>query len=151
MKKILFFFVSLVFTFEGFSQISKNANILLKKFSNGQIISSINSEKNKFYITNKPYDLYMVGVYVDRNITPPTNKLAEPVLPNKYVANTGIVEVKYNSTNGKIHKGDPVTSSSIPGEAMKATESGMILGIALEDAKAEKGFIKIRVLIQYLR
>ncbi len=33
---------------------------------------------------------------------------------------------------------------------MKSTKSGMILGVALEDASKQKGLIKIRLLIQYI-
>lgn len=63
----------------------------------------------------------------------------------------GIYLVKFNSENGPIKKGDIVTTSSEPGVAMKATESGMIIGIALEDANGESGLVKIRILIQYVK
>jgi len=34
---------------------------------------------------------------------------------------------------------------------MKATQSGMIIGIALEDANPSNGLVKIRILIQYVK
>ncbi|HSW48185.1 MAG TPA: hypothetical protein VLG67_03825, partial [Candidatus Saccharimonadales bacterium] len=45
----------------------------------------------------------------------------------------GQLEVKVNDQNGPIKAGDPLTSSSAPGEAAKATAPGQIIGRALED------------------
>jgi hypothetical protein len=50
------------------------------------------------------------------------------------VALTGRVPVKVSMENGSIRVGDPLTSSSKPSTAMKATEAGKILGYALESA-----------------
>ncbi|OGY88930.1 MAG: hypothetical protein A2677_02055 [Candidatus Komeilibacteria bacterium RIFCSPHIGHO2_01_FULL_52_14] len=48
------------------------------------------------------------------------------------VALSGRVPVKVTNENGSIKPGDVLTSSSIPGVAMKATKAGTILGVALE-------------------
>jgi len=48
------------------------------------------------------------------------------------LALTGRVPVKVSTENGPIEPGDPLTSSSTPGVAMKATEPGDIIGTALE-------------------
>ena len=48
------------------------------------------------------------------------------------VALSGRVPTKVTTENGPIAIGDPLTSSSTPGVAMKATEPGMIVGFALE-------------------
>jgi hypothetical protein len=45
----------------------------------------------------------------------------------------GRVPVKLSTENGPITKGDRITLSSIPGVGMKATESDVVVGIALED------------------
>lgn len=45
---------------------------------------------------------------------------------------SGRVPVKVSTENGPIHIGDPLTSSSISGVAMKATRPGPIIGKALE-------------------
>lgn len=55
--------------------------------------------------------------------------LGTPVM----VALSGRVPVKVNNENGPIHAGDYLTSSSMPGYAMKATQPGIIIGQALED------------------
>ena len=53
-----------------------------------------------------------------------------PIKP--YVALAGRVPVKISAENGSITPGDSLTSSSIPGVAMKATAKGPTVGKALE-------------------
>ncbi len=48
------------------------------------------------------------------------------------IALVGRVPVKVSLENGEIAVGDPLTSASIPGYAMKATKPGMIIGRAME-------------------
>ncbi len=50
----------------------------------------------------------------------------------------GRVPVKVTNENGPIEVGDWLTSSSIPGVAMKATHSGSVIGKALEAYNSEK-------------
>lgn len=124
-----------------------------KNLNNGEIISSLNCRnKGKLSLTTKPYDEKIIGVYYkyEKEVVSTDGK---PVLVprNNILLNEGVADVKYNSENGLIKAGDPVTSSSTSGEAMKATESGIIIGIALEDAQAQQGLIKIRIMIQYVK
>ncbi|MDD3002855.1 MAG: hypothetical protein PHS06_03240, partial [Candidatus Shapirobacteria bacterium] len=53
------------------------------------------------------------------------------------VALSGRVPVKVNTENGPIKAGDPLTSSSTPGVAMKATKAGAIIGTAMSDFDGE--------------
>ncbi len=53
------------------------------------------------------------------------------------VVSSGNTYVNISTINGAVKKGDPITSSPIPGVGMKATESGYILGYALEDFKSD--------------
>ena len=48
------------------------------------------------------------------------------------VALVGRVLVKVSLENGPINAADPLTSSSTPGTAMKATKAGKIIGYALD-------------------
>lgn len=60
------------------------------------------------------------------------------ITPNKtVVALAGRVPVKVSMENGPIQVGDPLTSSSTPGGAMKATRAGKILGYALESVSMD--------------
>jgi hypothetical protein len=63
-----------------------------------------------------------------------------------YVALDGRVPVKVSTENGPIEPGDPLTSSSLAGVAMKATRSGPIVGKALE-AYSGSGVDKIMVFV----
>ena len=51
-----------------------------------------------------------------------------------HVALSGRVPTKFSGMNGSVHVGDALTTSAIPGLAMKATKPGRIVGYALEDA-----------------
>lgn len=63
------------------------------------------------------------------------------------VALIGRVPTKVNLENGVINIGDPITSSSVRGEGMKATEAGRVVGIALEkyDGSGEDNLIVVYV------
>jgi hypothetical protein len=87
------------------------------------------AEKYLIEKTDKPYDPQMIGVIsVD-----PAIVLGEKGKENlRPVALVGRVPVKVTTKNGEILVGDYLTSSDIPGVAMKATKPGRVIGIALE-------------------
>lgn len=118
-------------------------------FKPGTIVKTLDNKCvfNYSYLaaTNKPYDIEMIGVIRD------SLSYSDPRFFPNPIIEKGVAWVRCNTTNGIIKTGDPVTSSSVPGEAMKATQSGMILGVALEDAPANSELIKIRIMIQYLK
>jgi len=116
-------------------------------FSPGEIISSEEAifNYNQISRSNKPYDPLIIGVFrAGLNFSDPR------FFPNP-IQNEGIAEVRYNSENGNIKEGDLLTSSSEPGVAMKATKSGIIIGIAIDDAKGSDGLVKTRLMLQYLK
>lgn len=116
-------------------------------FSNGTIVSSENATlRAQPKMTNKPYDELMFGIYYENNAVP-----NGPIIRTNPFVSSGVTYVKYNSENGQIKKGDLITSSSTPGEGMKATQSGMVIGIALEDANGTTGLVKVRILLQYVK
>lgn len=130
--------------FVGYSQ----KNDSTKTIPNGTIVSSENATvKEEFKISSKTYDETMVGVYFT-NSKAEENKTIFKILP---VITSGITYAMCNSQNGAIKKGDYITTSSEAGVGMKATQTGMVLGVALEDATSTSGLVKIRVLIQYVK
>jgi len=90
-----------------------------EKFEKGMLLS-LASSSSTFTKSSKPYDSKLLGV-----ATFDAQGIAKPVILGKF-------EVLVSSVNGKIEIGDPLTSSEIPGVAMKATEPGRVIGIALE-------------------
>jgi hypothetical protein len=55
------------------------------------------------------------------------------------VALAGRVPVKFSFENGPVSAGDALTSASLPGYAMKATQSGVIIGRTLESYSLPEG------------
>lgn len=66
------------------------------------------------------------------------------------VAIVGIVPVKVSAENGPIQRGDLLTSASLPGHAMKATEylPGAILGKAMGELESGTGVILVLLLLK---
>jgi hypothetical protein len=116
-----------------------------KDFEKGTILISVDEASNngcEFDQSLKPYQEEILGISTG-------NK--NPAKKSDVFLKEGITLIKINSENGAIHKGDMITSSSEAGVGMKATQSGMIIGIALEDANPSNGLVKIRILIQYVK
>lgn len=153
MKQIRYITISLLVifctVFFANAQTFPDGRAKKKTFENGTVLTSpIGTFRGgNFDKSTESYDPYLLGVYFDEN----PDQEPDPRMARIPIKRSGITQVKINNTNGDIQKGDPITSSDIPGEAMKATESGIILGVALEDADAGNQLIKCRVIIQYLK
>ena len=82
--------------------------------------------------------------------TNPGTTLGSSVSPDgKPIALAGRVPVKVVDENGAINPGDLLTTSSVPGYAMKCISrercSGAIIGKALEKFDGNKGKIKVLI------
>ena len=76
--------------------------------------------------------------------------LAGENTPGSYpIALAGRVPTNVNNENGAIAVGDPLTTSSVSGAAMKATEAGPIVGYALEPFDGTEGSITVFVSAGY--
>ncbi len=139
----LIFFVFIINT----SMAQQNVVNTDNSFPNGTIVASENGTiRAKLKMSANPYDEYMVGVFSDnKNVENNAMVKVNPVMTG------GITFVKCNAENGVVKKGDLITSSSIPGVGMKATKTGMVIGLALEDAQASTDLVKVRVFIQYVK
>ena len=66
------------------------------------------------------------------------------------VAMLGRVPAKFSLENGPIAVGDPLTISSTPGVAMKATQAGQIIGYAMQSAdNAQEGKLLVWLQVGY--
>lgn len=79
-------------------------------------------------------DSNLLGFIVKPESGADGRKLNDHYLP---LAIYGYFPAKVTTENGVIRRGDPLTSSSKPGYAMKATAACKIIGYALEDTNAE--------------
>jgi hypothetical protein len=139
MRRVFAFFLifSFLFTFLRFapslyaqdtssSGVAVYIQIIDKKVQEGDIITLT---KDGYVLGHVPYDPNIFGVVVrDPAISFEANQ------PNsRPVVSEGKVFMRVSTINGKIKKGDLLTTSTIPGVGEKATESGFIIGTALED------------------
>lgn len=97
-----------------------------KDIKDGSIISS--SPKGNT-LSNIPYDSQIIGV-VSRDAAIIIN--ASNLQNGVPVISSGTVYILVSTKNGPIKKGDMLTTSTIPGVAVKAIKDGYVLGTALD-------------------
>lgn len=124
------------------SGIAVSIQILDKDIQGGDIITLT---KKGHALSSVPYDPNLFGVVVnDPAIAFESNQ------PNSHpVVSEGKVFMRVSTINGKIKKGDLITSSTIRGVGQRATESGFIIATALEEysASSSKDIGKILVIL----
>ena len=93
----------------------------------------------------------IVGVY-SSNPAIIGNSTAEKNPDNSVlVGMIGVIKTKVNTENGLVKIGDYITISSVPGVGMKATESGMVVGRAMENYSGSgTGLINVMVQINWV-
>jgi len=107
--------------------VAKYIDIKEKNVKDGTVISA--SDKGPIP-SNTAYDPQVIGV-VARDAAILINNQAEP--SGVPIISTGEVYILVSTKDGNIKKGDLLTTSTIPGAAVKAVRSGYVLGTALED------------------
>lgn len=137
-KTVLNYFVVLVITLflcipsvlaqeQGALAVAQSVVINESKVEDGDIISSTNTGN---YLSKIDYDPSVIGIVAMR----PAVSLSFNKLENSYpVISSGNGFVKVNTSNGSIKVGDLITSSKMPGVGMKSTQTGFVIGSALED------------------
>ena len=88
--------------------------------------------------SREPYQQSIIGI-VSTHPNEVIGKVFDISDNPRAVALNGRVPVKIASTSASIQPGDLLTSSSIPGRAMKANKAGSIIGKALENWTPESG------------
>lgn len=105
-------------------------------------------------MSDQPYDSRVAGVVSGANgIHPGIQLQQEGVLEGgKNVALTGRVYVQADTSNGAIKPGDLLTTSRLPGHAMRVSDhakaQGAILGKAMTGLKDGKGMVLVLVTLQ---
>lgn len=129
------------------SGVAQSLPILDKDAKDGHIISA---SGNGYTLSKTAYDPGIVGVVTDNPAVLVRVKNKDGVYP---VSSSGTVQVFVTSANGFIKKDDLITSSKTPGVGMKATETGFILGTALQDFQStnpqETGKIQVALNMRY--
>lgn len=100
-------------------------------YGQGDVVSPTDTSSTEFQRSSVAYDPTVAGI-----ISTTAGLVAgggDPTHSNTVIALAGRVPVNVTTENGVIHVGDQLTTSNIPGVAMRATEPGRVLGIALAE------------------
>lgn len=102
----------------------------------GDVVSIDSSLSTGIKKSQQDYDSTVLGIVTTNPglVIGGVNKEGTIALP---IALAGRVPVKVSTVNGAIHAGDYLTSSTIPGVAMKATKTGAIIGVAMSDFNSQ--------------
>lgn len=123
-------------------QLAKNLEVADPEVKVGDIISK--TDKGLFR-SNIPYDSNIIGISGET----PILVFGKPTASTLPIIFFGEALVKISNINGEIKKGDFIASSEKPGIGQKATQSGFVVGKALEGFNQEEGLIRTDVNIQY--
>jgi trimeric autotransporter adhesin len=106
----------------------------------------------RLVLTTAPYQESLAGVYSTKPGLVGGATDGESTEGKVPLAVAGVVPVNVNSENGPVRPGDLLTSSSTPGQAMRASRDqvtvGVVLGKALEPLQSSTGVIRALVVLQ---
>jgi len=122
----------------GSSGIATYLPISSSKVEDGDIIIATDKGYSK---STTPYDSRIVGVVS----TSPAISIKTNGQNKEYpVSGSGTAFTKVTGENGSIKKGDFITTSTTPGAGMKATDSGYVIGVSLDNVTfAKKSEVKL--------
>ena len=124
---------------------------LADRFEPGDVMVISQDKDRAVTASTDPYSTRLIGVYSTK---PGFVGSVHPMQDRNHneipVAITGIVPCKVTAENGPIQRGDLLTSSSLPGHAMKATNHrvGTIIGKAMQSLENGTGKIEILIMPQ---
>jgi hypothetical protein len=120
----------------------------------GDVVVIDDAHPGLLTLSDRPYDARVAGVVSGANGVHPGIRIEQLGLNDggKNVALTGRVYVHADTENGPIKPGDLLTTSSMPGTAMKVTDrsraQGAILGKAMTRLDEGQGMVLVLVTLQ---
>ncbi|HRE26830.1 MAG TPA: hypothetical protein PK954_09375 [Anaerolineales bacterium] len=117
----------------------------------GDVLVISDRQDRSVEISTEPYATAVLGVYSTQpGFVGGTTALHDDPTGTVPVAFVGIVPVKVTAVNGPIRRGDLLTTSSVRGHAMLATEyvPGAILGKAMGELISGTGVIEVALIIR---
>lgn len=137
LSSLSFLFLILLCTFYAFHVFTVSANTTFvpanyypvagNNVKEGAIVSFFNGS---YILSKAPYDQFMIGVVTNN---PAITQDIQGPIPFYPVISSGQGILQVSTYNGPIKKGDFLTSSIIPGVAVKATKAGYTIGVALDN------------------
>jgi hypothetical protein len=120
----------------------------------GSVVSIDPAAGGKVVAASRPYDRRVAGVVSGAKDYNPgiTLRADDSVKQAVPVTLTGTVYCLASNVNGPIRAGDLLTTSTVPGHAMRATDAdrahGAIVGKALDDLHGDRGLVMILASLQ---
>lgn len=120
----------------------------------GAVVIIDETNPGQLKLSDQPYDSHVAGVVSGANGIHPGIQMQQQGLleGGKNVALTGRVYVQADASNGPIKPGDLLTTSGIPGRAMRVTDhakaQGAILGKAMTGLSNGQGMVLVLVTLQ---
>jgi hypothetical protein len=120
----------------------------------GSVVVIDDEQPGQLKLSDRAYDKRVAGIVsgaggVNPGLTLSQHELVEG---GQNVALSGRVYVLADATNGPIQPGDLLTTSSVPGHAMKVTDhpraQGAILGKAMSRLESGRGLVLVLVTLQ---
>ena len=126
-----------------------------KLYEPGDVLVIDRLSNRQLGLASKPYSRMVAGIYSTKpGVLATPHAMDDPSITTAEVplAIVGIVPCKVTTTNGAIHRGDLLVTSSRPGYAMKGTDRnrlvGAVVGKALEPLQRGSGTIEVLVTLQ---
>jgi hypothetical protein len=120
----------------------------------GSVVAIDPSAAGMVTAARRPYDRRVAGVVSGANEYHPgiTLRVDDGMKKAVPVTLTGTVYCLASNVNGPIRAGDLLTTSSVPGHAMRVTDvsaaHGAIIGKALDDLRGDRGLVMILASLQ---
>ena len=148
------------FILDGNSGLISGAGDVAERFPSasrlepGTLVSIDPARGGAVMAATRPYDRRVAGVVSGANnyhpgITLGADHSEKTAVP---VTLTGTVYALASNVNGPIRAGDLLTTSAVPGHAMRATDAdaarGAIVGKALDDLRGDRGLVMILASLQ---
>jgi len=143
-----------VLTITGGADIAEPFQVKEEKLEKGSVVVIDAEHPGQLKRSRRAYDKHVAGIVSGANGIKPGISMIdeEQMTAGENVALSGRVYVKANRSAGKIRPGDLLTTSSIPGEAMKAVDhrraQGSILGKAMTSLDETTGTVLVLVTLQ---
>jgi hypothetical protein len=141
-------------TIRGGCDLAEPFDMAEDEIPNGAVVVIDPQHPGKLKLSTDAYDTRVAGVVSGANGIHPGIAMHQEGINNggRNVALTGRVYVLADASNGAIHPGDLVTTSAIPGYAMKVTNhdraQGAILGKAMSELEEGSGSVLVLVTLQ---
>jgi len=120
----------------------------------GAVVVIDEAHPGQLKLSDQAYDKHVAGIVSGAGGVNPGLTLSQQSLVEggQNVALTGRVYALAETANGSIHPGDLLTTSSIPGHAMKVTDpaqaQGAIIGKAMSRLESGRGLVLVLVTLQ---